>query len=130
MGSAHTLKTWPAYFAAVLDGSKTFEVRSHLDRTFRLGDEMELAEFDPHAGDGGQFTGRTVKVVITYILGGGQFGIDTGVCVLGIKLVPIDDLTALRAENARLRAALLRLADDDSDEAYAARAALDAKDGE
>lgn len=41
-----------------------------------------------------------------------------------------EELTALRAENARLRAALLRLADDDSDEAYAARAALDAKDGE
>lgn len=39
-------------------------------------------------------------------------------------------VTALRAENARLRAALLRLADDDSDEAYAARAALDAKEGE
>lgn len=42
----------------------------------------------------------------------------------------LSELIALRAENARLRAALLRLADDDSDEAYAARAALDAKEGE
>lgn len=42
----HTLKTWPEYFAAVVDGRKRFELRRN-DRDFRVGDCLVLQEFDP-----------------------------------------------------------------------------------
>lgn len=41
----HALKTEPQFFEAVIDGSKTFEVRKN-DRDFRVGDYLALNELD------------------------------------------------------------------------------------
>lgn len=42
----HELKTLPEYFADVILGKKTFEVRKY-DRPFHIGDLLALNEFDP-----------------------------------------------------------------------------------
>ena len=58
----HELKILPIYFRKVLSYDKTFEVRKN-DRDFKIGDEVILLEFD-----GFYYTGRIIKVKITYIL--------------------------------------------------------------
>lgn len=60
----HELKCWPAEFAAVWQGVKTFEVRRD-DRGFAVGDVLHLREYDP--GTAG-YSGRSVKANVTYIL--------------------------------------------------------------
>jgi hypothetical protein len=44
--SEHILKVVPPYFDALLDGSKTFEVRKN-DRAYQAGDTLILWEYDP-----------------------------------------------------------------------------------
>lgn len=77
----HELKTWPRCFKALADETKTFDVRKN-DRGFEEGDVLYLKEWDHHTE---QYTGRQVKARVTYILPGGEFGIEHGYCVLGIK---------------------------------------------
>jgi hypothetical protein len=83
----HGLKSWPESFNAVVDGTKTFEIRRN-DRNFQVGDRLILKEFVPckrchgtgreqwDAWDSsactcgkphGKFTGRTVSVDVTYM---------------------------------------------------------------
>lgn len=62
----HALKTWPAYFDAVADGRKRFEVRSTRDRTFTVGDVLVLREWDHNTET---YSGRSVRVVVTFVLG-------------------------------------------------------------
>jgi hypothetical protein len=59
----HVLKTWPEYFEAVYDGSKTFELRAN-DRDFKVGDTLVLREWDPKAK---KYTGRRLERVISYV---------------------------------------------------------------
>lgn len=77
----HYLKTWAVFYADVLNGSKTFEVRKD-DRGFVVGDILHLQEFNPVTES---FTGRTCARRISYILPGGQFGIAQGFVVMGIQ---------------------------------------------
>jgi len=94
----HRLKTWPEYFNAVVDGTKTFEVRKN-DRNYQIGDMLVLKEFDPQKQT---FTLRITYRVICYVLPGGQFGIETGYCVLGLRepelrsLRMVDEFNQLR----------------------------------
>lgn len=85
MSETHTLKTVSRYFYAVKRGEKTFEVRRN-DRAFQTGDTLKLVEVgedgkyvDPFPGDQ-----RALMFRITYLLQGGQFGIEPGYCVLGL----------------------------------------------
>ncbi|WP_312613231.1 DUF3850 domain-containing protein [Oscillibacter sp.] len=73
----HKLKTLPKYFDKIVSGSKTFEVRRD-DRPFTEGDTLLLEEWD-----GNHYTGRTVRVTVTYILRG-EYCRD-GFCIMGIK---------------------------------------------
>ena len=84
----HELKTWPSFFAAVADGSKTFEVRFN-DRDFAVGDQLCLREWDPPHGLAclGRYTGAQIFVSVTYVLPGGRFGIDASTVVMGITVV-------------------------------------------
>lgn len=77
----HQLKTWPEYFQAVKSGKKTFEIRSCDDRTYRVGDILSLLEYDPVTD---QFIGDEYRVKVSYVLPGGQFGIDKNACVMAI----------------------------------------------
>ncbi len=53
----HHLKCWPSFFRAVVEGRKTYEVRTY-DRDFAVGDDVLLYEWDP---DQQWFTGRISK---------------------------------------------------------------------
>jgi len=62
----HELKTWPPFFQAVVDGTKTFEIRKN-DRGFNPGDTLMLREWDNERKD---YTGRSIEKTVTYILDG------------------------------------------------------------
>lgn len=82
---AHSLKIESRYLDAVGDGAKAFEVRK-ADRDFRVGDILQLREWNAERQ---AFGSRSIVCVISYILGGeeaAKFGIVPGYCVLGIKL--------------------------------------------
>lgn len=78
----HQLKILPAYFMAVLDGRKTFEIRDNNDRGFNAGDRVDMREWDPSLG--GSYTGRSVFCEITYVTG---FNQQPGWVVFGIKVI-------------------------------------------
>lgn len=89
----HELKTLADYWDALASGEKNFEVRRD-DRGFQKGDLLTLVrvEWREH-GSGGKrlvettFCGRArvLNRKITYVLTGGQFGIEPGYVVLGLK---------------------------------------------
>ena len=77
----HELKTHPEPFAAICRGEKRFEYRYSGDRIFTIGDILLLKEFIPETET---FTGETIKVKITYLLSGGQFGVPKDYCIMSI----------------------------------------------
>lgn len=79
--TVHRLKTWSEFFVPLSSGKKTFEVRKN-DREFKVGDVLILEEFDPEKNC---HTGQNESFRVTYILPGGQFGIDPDFVVLAIK---------------------------------------------
>jgi len=80
----HSLKTLTGYFEKVLSGEKTFEVRRD-DRAFHVGDTLKLMEWEYRNGKYA-FSERAVHVTVTYILPGGQYGVERGYVVMGIKV--------------------------------------------
>lgn len=104
----HHLKTWPPYFDAIKDGSKPFEVRKEDGEPFELGDTLVLHEFVPCSicnGTGdlsndlvvkscgclytdnpkGRYTDDILVRSVTFVLKGGEFGIEAGYVVMGLK---------------------------------------------
>lgn len=65
----HTLKTWPEYFAAIIDGRKRFELRKN-DRDYQVGDLLVLQEYDPITRT---FTKEMIAKRVTYMIVGGPF---------------------------------------------------------
>lgn len=61
----HILKTWPRYWHAIENGSKTFELRVN-DRDFNVGDELILRQWDNNTQT---YLGtRNLVVEVTYVL--------------------------------------------------------------
>jgi hypothetical protein len=79
----HELKTWSYYFCSVMNESKKFEVRKN-DRNFKSLDVLHLREWDEVKE---KYTGRSCLVKVDHILEGGQFGIESGYCVMSINLM-------------------------------------------
>lgn len=77
----HELKTWNEYFDEVFMGHKTFEVRK-ADRPFAKGDTLILKEWNPKTE---QYTGREMARGVSYVLEGGQFGVEKGFVVMAIQ---------------------------------------------
>ncbi|HHQ4697421.1 TPA: ASCH/PUA domain-containing protein [Aeromonas veronii] len=71
----HELKIKPEYFAAVVSGDKTFEIRNNADRNFKVGDTLLLWEWDEG------FTGQTAERTVSYIT---DFEQKQGYVVLGL----------------------------------------------
>jgi hypothetical protein len=86
----HCLKTWPEFWDAVARGEKTFEVRRG-DRGFKVGDTLVLEKWDSETGHyvsrdltgGGEL--QVLRRRVSYVLPGGQLGIEPGYVVLGLK---------------------------------------------
>jgi hypothetical protein len=76
----HELKTWQPYFQSILDGWKNFELRKD-DRGYTVGDTLLLKEFDSERW---KYTGRETSREISYILPGGDFGLECGYSILGL----------------------------------------------
>jgi hypothetical protein len=62
--TTHELKTWPDYYAHLVDGTKTFEYRRD-DRGFKVGDVLYLREWEPTFE---RYTGREMHRRVTYLL--------------------------------------------------------------
>lgn len=103
MSTTHDLKTWPEPFTAIIEGRKTHEIR-RADRPFAVGDTLHLHEWDPHqvrqfrtphgidctivdANPRG-YTNRSIKVLVTYLTSGGQWGLPDDLCVMSIEVTP------------------------------------------
>ena len=80
----HWLKCWPDPYEAVECGDKPFEVRKD-DRHFQKGDILVLEKFDPATET--YFANSALRRLITWVLRGGQFGIESGYVVLGLATV-------------------------------------------
>lgn len=76
----HELKTWTEYFRAVKSGEKNFELRRN-DRDFQVGDMLMLCEYCPETRS---YSGESLRRKITYVLKGGQFGLEPDMCILGM----------------------------------------------
>lgn len=91
-GKEHWLKCWPNYYDAVASGEKPFEVRKD-DRGFQRGDVIILQRTDPERLYEVEYDlhgkpYRELRRRITWILTGGQFGIEPGYVVLGLAPLP------------------------------------------
>jgi hypothetical protein len=63
----HTLKIFPEFFDALMDGRKTFEIRRGNDRTYVVGDKILLREYLP---DREEYSGREADIEVTYVMHG------------------------------------------------------------
>jgi hypothetical protein len=93
----HELKSWPEHYQLVLNGTKTFEVRSSFDRPFAVGDILRLQEWDPLRLTHGA-TGRKMDVEVVHLAAGAHGLLPAGTVVLGIRPVfnPDIDLASKR----------------------------------
>lgn len=85
----HELKTEHQFFEAVVDGSKTFEVREN-DRDFRVGDYLALNELDD-TSEG--YTGRSALLYACYILADEKY-CKPGYATIGFQLCAVYSLPA------------------------------------
>lgn len=76
----HNLKTWKEYYQRIVSGEKTFEVRKN-DRDFQTGDFLKLEEYDPTTDS---FTGNSITKRVSYILHGGDFGVEQDTVVMAL----------------------------------------------
>lgn len=76
----HHIKLGASFFGEVERGKKTFELHKN-DRDYKKGDILEMMEFKD-----GKNTGRTVRVLVTYILT--EFaGLEEGYCIMATCLL-------------------------------------------
>lgn len=78
----HQIRIGTTFFEDVCNGVKTFELRKN-DRGYTKGDILEMMEFT-----NGKYTGRSVKVHVTYILEDFT-GLKEDYCIMAIKIMDI-----------------------------------------
>lgn len=81
MGTTHDLKILPRYFEAVLNRTKTFEVRKK-DRNYQYGDIMNLFEFEEGFG----YTGKCIHTQISYVMDDPAY-CKEGYVILGFQII-------------------------------------------
>ena len=112
----HKIKIHPQYFAAVMDGTKTFEVRKD-DRGYTVGDMLVLREWEVTGivgrpsgiggfRDVGGYTGRKCQHTVTYILRDVP-GIEDGYVVMGLSSPRMEALERLYGDVKNWRYGLI-----------------------
>ena len=81
----HKLKIKSEYFSAVINKTKTAEVRYN-DRNYQVGDILILNEIDSL----GNFTGNKCSVIVTHVLDDNQY-LQTGFVMLSFRMPNSDD---------------------------------------
>lgn len=76
----HHIKLGASFFEDVCSGKKSFELRKN-DRGYKTGDILEMLEFAD-----GKHTGRTVRVLVTYMLEDFT-GLEDGYCIMATTLL-------------------------------------------
>ena len=79
----HSIRLAARYFNDVASGKKPFELRKN-DRGYKVGDTLELLEFED-----GRNTGGIIQAEVTYLLEG-YTGLEDGYCILGIRVKKVD----------------------------------------
>jgi len=62
--SEYNVKSWTAFFQALKRGEKKHDMRDLVDRQYRVGDILNLQEYDPFTG---HYSGDEMRMKITYI---------------------------------------------------------------
>ena len=90
MEKVHQLKSWSPFFQAIKSGEKTHDLRDNSDRDFKVGEIVELFEYDPFKGE---YTGENVTAEITYMTSRDlpcAFSLavlDPKYCILSLKVI-------------------------------------------
>jgi hypothetical protein len=86
--TTHDLKIWPDSFTQVWLGKKRGEFRRN-DRDFHADDILILREWQPAtvARREHGYTGHALRVHVTHVQRGPDFGIPEGFAVLSIELI-------------------------------------------
>lgn len=87
----HQIRLASMYFDDVVSGKKPFELRKN-DRGYKEGDFLEMME-----SKDGKNTGRTVRVLVTYLLEN-YTGLEDGYCIMGTKLVSVAGIEVAEQE--------------------------------
>jgi len=89
----HELKCWPQYFQALIDGTKTFELRLN-DRNYQVEDVLFLREYDPRIEE---YSGRECWKLVTYITEGDNpfGGLCFGYVILGLGIISNEMLNSV-----------------------------------
>ena len=82
----HNLKILPQYFEAVINGCKNFEIRKN-DRAYKRKDLLDIFEYDCETGE---YTGRNIFAVITYILDDQKYLRD-GYVILALEILEVNN---------------------------------------
>ena len=77
----HHIKSWPEQFKAVDAEVKHHEVRVS-DRPYHVDDVLVLHEWEPKPCT---YTGRTLRVLVTWITRQNTFGLPPNVCVMSVE---------------------------------------------
>lgn len=96
----HDLKSWPEYWKAIANGTKTAELRQN-DRNYHEGDILVLREWLPAPNSekgispawGGEYTGKVVLAEVKHILIGSgvlPLALPEGWVVMSIEVMHVD----------------------------------------
>jgi hypothetical protein len=78
----HELKSWPEIFNWMISGAKMFDARKN-DRDYQCGDYLILREWNQETSS---YTGRQITRQVTYILGGGKFGLPENMVIMQLRI--------------------------------------------
>jgi len=90
--NTHIVKSWPEFFNEEIAGRKTHDLRRSTDRSFAVGDNLLLQEWNPLQK---KYTGREALAEITYITDEknvcaySQLALKKGFCILSIKFLKL-----------------------------------------
>ena len=87
--TTHIVKSWPQFFKPMVDGTKKHDLRKN-DRDWKIGDILELQEFDPILGE---YTGSVAAMKITFITNNStpcaysSHALDRGYSILSVEKI-------------------------------------------
>jgi hypothetical protein len=89
-GTTYDVKSWSHFFQAIRAGNKMHDMRDLRDRNYKVGDVLNLQEYDQFTG---KYSGKECTVMITYITSAdtpcafSSAALAPGFCILSLRLV-------------------------------------------